>query len=125
MKNKIVLVLSILFGVMMLNSGLNKFFQFMPMPEMSAEAGGLMVAFAASGWMFPLIALGEIIGGILIAVPKTRALGALVLFPIVVGIFLFHAVLDPATVGMSIVLLAINLFVIWDNKTKYMPMISK
>ncbi|HCO85795.1 MAG TPA: DoxX family protein, partial [Arenibacter sp.] len=45
MKNKILTVLCILFGLMMINSGLNKFFNYMPMPEMSEEMMQIMGGF--------------------------------------------------------------------------------
>ncbi|WP_027420961.1 DoxX family membrane protein [Crocinitomix catalasitica] len=125
MKNKILLVLGILLGLMMLNSGLNKFFGFMEMPPLPEDAGSLMMAFAGSGWMIPLIALAEIVGGILFAIPKTRALGAIVLFPIILGILLFHILQAPDGLIMSIILFVINIVVIIDNKEKYLPMISK
>lgn len=96
----------------------------MPTPEMNEAAGALMGAFAAAGWLFPLIAIVEVIAGALFIVPKYRALGAIMILPITIGIFLFHAVLDPATLIISIVLLAINAAVIFNNKEKYMPMIG-
>ncbi|NMM47375.1 DoxX family protein [Marinigracilibium pacificum] len=123
MKNKILFVVSLLIGLMMINSGLNKFLQYMPMPEMNESAGQLMAAFAQARWLFPLIAIAEIVGGILLIVPKTRALGAIVLFPVIVGIFLFHAVLDPSTVMISIILLLLNILILFDNRSKYLPMI--
>ena len=121
MKNKILTILSILFGVMMINSGLNKFLNYMPMPAMSEEMMQVIGGFVATKWVFPLVALVEIAGGILIAVPKTRALGALVILPVMVGITVHHLVHDPAGVGMAIVLFAINLWVIADNWKKYSP----
>lgn len=124
MKNKILFGVSLLFGLIMINSGLNKFLNYMPMPEITGGAGQLMQAFAASGWIIPLLAVAEIIGGVLFIVPRYRALGAVIIFPVTVGIFLFHAVLDPTTVVISIVLLLINAWVIWDNKAKYLPMIN-
>jgi len=124
MKNKILLGVSILLGLMMVVFGLNKFAHFMPMPPMPEAAGALMMAFADSGWLIPLIALAEIIGGALLMYPKTRALGAIVLFPVVVGIFAFHLVMEQSGLPMGIVLLAINAWIIFENKDKYMPMIS-
>ncbi len=125
MKNKIILIVAILLGAMMVNSGLNKFFHYMPMPEMSAPAATFMGALAAAGWFFPLVALVEIVGGLLLAIPKTQALGAIVLFPVVIGIVLFHLFLDPPTVVMSLIMLAILFIIIAQNRLKYMPMISK
>lgn len=124
MKNKILFGVSLLFGLIMINGGLNKFFNYLPL-EMGKEAMDLMNVFKSSGWIFNLIALVEIIAGILIIIPKTRALAAIMIFPVVVGIVLFHIFQDPATMIMGFVFLAINLWIIFENKEKYMPMISE
>lgn len=121
MKGKITLVLSVLLGLMMVNSGLNKFFMYMPMPEPTVESGAW---FMASGWLLPLIAVVEIVGGALLAIPKTRSLGAIILLPVLMGIVLFHLTIDPNSTGFAVALLAINGWVIFDNKEKYLPMIG-
>ncbi|WP_257669329.1 DoxX family protein [Parapedobacter tibetensis] len=124
MKQKILLVLTILFGLMMVNSGLNKLFNYMPMPELTPEQMTIFGAFGTIEWVLPLIAIGEILGGILIAIPKYRALGAIVIFPIMVGIIVHHMTHDPATLLIPLILLAINLWVIIDNRAKYLPMVK-
>lgn len=83
-----------------------------------------MSDFAAVGWLLPLVGLAEIVGGILQAIPKTRALGAIILFPILIGIVLLLAVQDPANVVISLVFFGINIWAILDNKNKYMAMIK-
>lgn len=124
MKNKVLTVLCILFGLMMINSGLNKFFNYMPMPEMSEEMMQIMGGFLAIKWIFPLVAIVEIIGGILIAIPKKRALGAIVLLPVIVGIFIHHLVHDITGIAIALILLAINIWVIIANWDKYKPIIE-
>ena len=124
MKNKILLVLCILFGLMMLNSGVSKFTGHMPAMDMPEAATSLMQAFMSSGWLFELIAIVEIIGGILFAIPKYRALGAIVILPITVGIFLFNAVLSPSVLVVGAVLLAINIWVLIENRDRYNHLIA-
>ena len=71
MKKKILLVVSILFGLMFINSGLNKFFNYMPMPEnMPENMMKVMKAFMEIGWLMPLIAVAEIVGGLLFIINK-------------------------------------------------------
>jgi putative oxidoreductase len=124
MKKIILLILCSLFGLMMLNSGLNKLLNYMPMPELTPEQVVLFGTLATLKWLMPLVAITEIIGGILIAIPKTRALGAIVILPVMVGIVVHHAVHDPSTIIIGVIMLAINLWVIIDNKDKYLPMIG-
>jgi len=124
MKNKILTALCILFGLMMINSGLNKFFNYMPMPEMSEEMMQIMGGFMTIKWIFPLVAIIEIIGGTLIAIPKTRALGALVILPVMVGIFVHHLIHDLTGIGIALILFVINIWAIVANWNKYEPIIK-
>ena len=124
MKKKVLFGVSLLFGLMMINSGLNKFFNYMPMPEMTEAAGQLMYAFMQAKWLFPLIAIVEIVAGVLFISANFRALGAIMIFPVIVGIVLFHLVLDPAGAIFSLILLAINGWAIFENRENYLPMIK-
>ena len=124
MKKKILLVVSILFGLMFINAGLNKFFNYIPVPaDMPEKMMNAMKAMMELGWLLPLIAVAEITGGILFMIPKFRALGAIVIFPIMVGILLTHLFIAPSGLPMALILLAINLWVIIENRAKYLPMI--
>ncbi|MDY8137257.1 DoxX family protein [Aquimarina sp. 2201CG5-10] len=124
MKNKILTGLCILFGLMMVNSGFNKFFNYMPMPEMSEEMMKIMGGFMIVKWVFPLVGIVEIIGGALIAIPKTRALGAIVILPVMVGIFVHHLVHDISGIGVSLVMFGINIWAIVANWNKYVPLLK-
>jgi putative oxidoreductase len=125
MKQKILFVISLLFGLMYINSGLNKFFHYMPMPkEMPENMMKVMGAFMEIGWLMPLIAIVEIIAGILVITNKFRALGAIMLFPITVGILLTHIVNIPSGLPVAIVLMLINLWIIIENREKYLPIIK-
>ncbi len=113
------LVLYILFGLMFLNAGLNKFFNYMPMPELTPEQVKFFTAFVSISWLMPLVATVEIIGAILFMIPRTRALGAIVLLPVMVGILVHHLTVDPSGMVIALVLMAINILAIADNRKKY------
>ncbi len=125
MKNKILFAASLLFGLMFINSGLNKFFHYMPMPkDMPESAINLFTAFMSIGWLMPLIAVVEIIGGLLFILPKYRAIAALMIFPILVGIVLTHIVNIPSGLPMAIALMGIELWVIFENRQKYLSILN-
>ena len=65
----------------------------------------------------------DVAGGIWFAIPKTRALGAVVLFPVMTGILLVHIFNAPEGLPMAIILMAINLFIIYENRERYMAML--
>jgi len=90
------------------------------LPEKMMNA---MKAIMEIGWLLPLIAVAEIIGGILFMIPKFRALGAIVIFPVMIGILLTNLFIAPSGLPMALALLAINLWVIIENREKYLPMI--
>lgn len=124
MKKKILFVVSLLFGLMFINSGLNKFFNYLPMPaDLPEETIKVMTAMMQIKWLMPLVATFEIIGGALFITNRFRALGAIIIFPILVGILLHHITLMPAGLPIVIVLMAINIWVIIENREKYLPMI--
>ncbi len=123
MKKKILLVVGILFGLMMLNAGLNKFFNYMPAMEFTGAAATFMTALTESRYFIYLVAIVEIVGGILFMIPKYRPVGAIVILPIVAGIFTFHLFLAPEGIIISIILLAINLWVVVENWSRYMRVI--
>jgi uncharacterized membrane protein YphA (DoxX/SURF4 family) len=125
MKKKILFGISLLFGLIFINSGLNKFFNYMPMPkDMPENMMKVMGAFMQIGWLFPLIAVAEITGGVLFITNKFRALGAIILFPVLIGILLTHILIAPSGLPLAIVLWGIELWVIIENREKYLPMIK-
>lgn len=124
MKSIILTVLCALFGLGMIVFGLNKLVPFMPMPELTEEQKLLFGAFGTIKWLMPLVAVVEIVGGLLIAIPKTRALGAIVILPVMAGIIVHHLTFDPAGIAIPAVFAIINLWVLIDNKNRYMAMIK-
>src|SRR3989337_250295 len=111
MKKKSLFGVSLLFGLMFINSGLNKFFNYMPMPkDMPENMMKVMIAFMDIGWLMPLIAVAEIVGGVLFITNKYRALGAIIIFPIMIGILLTHIITAPSGLPIALVLLAINIW---------------
>jgi uncharacterized membrane protein YphA (DoxX/SURF4 family) len=126
MKSKILFVLCLLTGLMFMNAGLNKFFNYMPMPKQMPEkmvkAG---MAFMEIGWLMPLVGSMEILGGLLLIFPRTRALGAIVIVPVLTGILLSNISIAPSGLPIVFALIAVILWVIIDNREKYLPIINK
>ncbi|WP_410220607.1 DoxX family membrane protein [Pedobacter sp.] len=117
-------ILCLLFGLTFINAGLNKFFNYMPTPQLTETQQKFFEAFMQITWLMPLVATIEILGGLLFIIPKTRALGAIVILPVMVGILIHHSVIDPSGLAMALVLFVINLWIIIDNYRKYRVLIS-
>ena len=126
MKQKITFVLSLIFGLFFINAGLDKFFHYMPMPkDISPSMMSAMTGMMAVTWLMPLIAVAEALGGLLIIFPKTRALGALIIFPVMIGIILTNTVTDASGLPIAAVFALVLGWIMYDNRAKYLHLISE
>ncbi len=98
-----------LLGLVFIVFGSNFFLKFLPIPQPpeGSPAAMFLGGMFASG-MLAFVKVLEILGGVLVAVPRTRNLGLLVLGPIIVNIFAFHlfffgpaSLLDPMMIGIA------------------------
>lgn len=117
-------IFCVLFGLMFINAGLDKFLHYMPVPPADATMTKLFEAITTLKWLMPLVGFIEITGGLLFIFSKTRALGALVILPVMIGIVLHNTTFMPSGLIIAGVLFAINLWMIADNWNKYKPLIS-
>ena len=120
MKKKILFGLSLLFGLMFINAGLNKFLNYMPPPANMPQP--LMNDFEAMMeiiWLMPLIGAVEIVGGLLVIIPKTRAVGAMMILPILVGILLVHMFVDSTQLPLALLLTAVLIWIFIEERHKY------
>ncbi len=125
MKKKFLNILSVLFGLLLINGGLNKFFHYMPTPDdLPQELTNDFNALMEISWQMPLIGFAEVFGGVLILFPKTRALGVLVVFPVMVGVLLTHIFVAPSGLPIALAIWAMLLWIIYDNRQKYIPIIK-
>ena len=125
MKQKILTILSVIFGLLLINGGLSKLFNYMPVPQDLPEA--LVkdnLAFMEIAWLMPLVAVAEILGGVLVLFKKTRALGILIVFPVMVGVLLIHLFVDRTNLPIAVVIWAIMLWIIYENREKYLGLLK-
>ncbi len=117
--NKLILVLRILLGVMLIVFGLNKFIEFLPAIEFANPDAGVLFGALAGSYIIKTVALVEIIAGLLLVINKSVPFALVLLAPISVNIVLFHATLDPASIGPGAFVFLINSFLIFKNWGKY------
>ncbi|MET2983918.1 DoxX family membrane protein [Aureibaculum conchae] len=116
MNSKVTLVLRILLGLVLVIFGANKFFHFIPMD--APPEGSFMHALGQTGYMFPLIALSELIPGILLLINKWKGFALAWLVPISVNIVAFHLKFDMATIAPAALVAVLNFVLIyayWDK----------
>lgn len=117
-------ILCLLFGLLFVFAGVTKFIHQAPGKQITPDMQKILEAFMTIRWLMPLVGIIEITGGILFAIPKTRALGAIVILPVLVGITLHNIVFMPSGLLIAGILLLIEIWIIIDNKHKYKVLLS-
>ena len=119
------IIAGVILGLLFIMSGmmflLNKMPDMPPPPE-GSPAAHFLAAFFPTGYMH-FVKVFETLGGILVAIPKTRNLGLLVLGPIILNIIAytifvmgsFNALLNP----MFIVIVILTLFLLWAERKAF------
>ena len=88
------------------------------MPPMDAEMQKIFDAMTTLKWILPLTGFVELLAGILVLFPKTRTLGAIMIFPIMIGIICHNATFIPSGLAIAGPVFLINLWMLFDNKEK-------
>ena len=123
MNPKLFLVLRILLGLFLLVFGANKFLNFMPPMEMSDAAMGYFGALASTQTL-TMVALVEIAAGLALVLNKFGALMSLILMSVSVNAVLFHATLEPASIGPAAVMLLLNIAMLIGYKEHYKSLLK-
>jgi putative oxidoreductase len=122
------IVCGIVLGLLFVMSGVVVLFKLAPTPDLpeGTPLWHLMAAFVPTGYM-TFVKVLEVLGGILVAVPKTRNLGLLVLGPIIVNILAFHAfvtggdgLFSPMIIGICL----LALYLLWTGRKGWCALVS-
>ena len=116
----------ILLGLVFFVCGLDGFLHFIPQPtEMPPESAmSLAVALMKSGYMFPLIKGTEVTVGALLLANRFAPLALVLLAPVTVNIFAFHFFLAPSGVVLAVVLIVLQIYLAWVNRSAYRPLLT-
>mgnify|MGYP007092085857 CR=1 FL=1 len=113
-----------LLGLLFIIFGLNFFLKFIPMPPGPPEGSPAALFFGA---LFPtgylaFVKVLEILGGVVVAIPKLRNIGLLILGPVIVNILAFHVfltkgagLLDPPI----LLICALSAYLLWSGRKAF------
>jgi len=119
MMQKVFLGIQVVAGLMLVVFGLNKFLDFIPMAAPAPEMGTYMSALFATGFIFPLIAVIEIVSGLAFISNKFASFMVLIMAPVMVNALLAHLFLDPAGIGGAAFISFALIIIIIRNKDRY------
>jgi putative oxidoreductase len=84
----------------------------------------MLIGMMQISWVLPLIAAAEIAGRALFPIRKFRALGVILLSPILAGILLIHLTVLPSGLPMVIVFMGIYIWVVAENREKCFSLVK-
>ena len=138
------IILRLILGGMMVYGGIGKFGKPTPAPssmltmeetkkqellknEDVLKIKNYFFGMKQSGFAYELLGIAEILGGILLLTQLFSFIGALLLMPVTLHIFLFHLKLEPNEMGellLSLFYLVINILLIIKEYKLFKPLIK-
>ena len=103
---------AILLSVPLIGSAANHVFKWVKPPMSDGSRGAQMWELIRDGGLMDWLAVGHLLLGILLLVPRTRFAAGVMQLPITIGIVVFNATMFPRGVALAIGMLVVNLCVV-------------
>jgi len=114
----VILIARILLGLIFVVFGLNGFLNFLSMGPMPTGLAGQFIGALFMSHYYWIVAGLQVIGGLLLLVNRFVPLALVLLGPIIVNILLYHLFLNPAGIGVAI-LVTILWFIVFYGHRQY------
>lgn len=111
-------------GLMFAFASIVVLFKLVPQPEQTGNVKIFMDGMTASVYLMTTVKVVELVCAIAFLSGRFVPLATVVIFPINLNIFLFHAFLEPQGLPVAILLLLGNLFLAWNYREKYKAMLA-
>lgn len=122
------IIAGVLVGLVFVASGVVVLFGIAPMPKIPTDTpmGHFMAGFQPTGYMH-FVKVLEVVGGLLIAIPRTRRAGLLVLGPILINSLAFHGfgikgegLFSPVRIALCL----LTAFLTWTERAAFQSFLS-
>ena len=128
MKKYLPCIAGVLLGLCFLMASVPVLFNLItpPPPPEGTPAAHFMAAFVPTGYM-KFVKLFELIGGILVMLPRLRNVGLLLLGPVIVNLIAFNALVgDPKQLinPMLDIIIVCALYLLWDAREKFSGLLN-
>lgn len=122
MDSKFTQIVRIALGLILIVFGANKLYTFIPLPQPPAEAASFLTSLANTGYILTLVAVAEIVIGLLLLFKVWAPFVLLLLVPLSLNILLFHLFLDIPAIGAALLVVVLNGILLYKNRHKYRPL---
>ncbi|MEI7533314.1 MAG: DoxX family membrane protein [Verrucomicrobiae bacterium] len=113
------IIARILLGLVFVVFGSNAFLHFIPMPPPPAGLAGDFMKSLFMSQYFYVVAVTQILGGLLVLSGRFTTLGLLFLGPVIVNILSFHIFLNREGLPLAIVVAVLALFLLWQKRSNF------
>lgn len=113
------IIARILLGIVFVVFGSNAFLNFIHMPPPPAGLAGDFMKSLFMSHYFYVVAVTQILGGLLVLSGRYTALGLLFLGPVIVNILCFHIFLNHEGWQLAAVVAVLALFLLWQKRGNF------
>ncbi len=120
------IIASVLLGLLFLMASVTFFLHMVPEQKLVEGSPSALFAgaFGPTGYLH-FVKACELIGAILVMIPRTRNWGLLVLGPIIVNILAFGAFIDHQAFNpITFAVVALALYLLWDARQKFAALLN-
>ena len=113
----------VLLGLIFVVFGSNIFLHFIPMPPPPPGPSGDYTKALFVTHYLHVVAVFQIVGGLLLLIGRFVPLGLVLLAPVIVNIDLVHILMEPSGLPMAIVVSLLLVFLIWQYRDAFAGMV--
>jgi|HubBroStandDraft_1064217.scaffolds.fasta_scaffold452434_1 putative oxidoreductase len=125
MKSSLVkVILRSLMGLIFVVFGSNLFLHFIPNPPEPPAAGDFFMALFKTGYFIPMLGATQVVSGVLLLTGMMVPFALVLIAPVIVNIFLFHAFLAPGGLPLGIVVVALEVILAWMHRDAFAPLFA-
>ena len=122
------LILHVLLSIFLIGTGSVGLISFYATPDSMEIPEGpgreFLLAVIATGWLYQWVAFFKVVVGIVLLIPKTRALAVLATVPYAVNIFLWTLFGNPGDLPMGAIVLILTILLVRIHWDVYAPMLA-
>lgn len=119
-----VVIVRVLMGLLFLFSSVVVLFNLIPQPELDGALKTFNEGIVASVYLIPLLKVIELICAVAFLSGRFVSLASIVIFPVTVNIFLYHAFLAQDGMAVALFLLTGNAFLLYFHRKNYQTLLT-
>src|SRR3954469_6194121 len=119
-----VIIVRVLMGLLFLFASITVLFKLIPQPELTGNVKIFMDGVNATGYLLPLLKITELLCGIAFVSGRFVPLATVVIAPIIINIFMYHAFVDTSGLPVGIFLVVANVFVAYYYRDHYKGLLT-